>query len=144
MALGLGLGLALAMRLGKRDGVDGDALFTLVVAIFVGSFVGAKLFQLVASLLQPGATWAEAASTLSLSRAGAVHGGVLTGFGIFLLGTARSRKLPRWATGDAIVPGLALGQTIGRVGCFFGGCCFGTETSLPWAVTFTHEEAHLF
>jgi phosphatidylglycerol:prolipoprotein diacylglycerol transferase len=39
---------------------------------------------------------------------------------------------------DYFVPALALGHAIGRVACFFQGCCYGTPTSLPWAVRFTH------
>lgn len=29
----------------------------------------------------------------------------------------------------------ALGYGIVRIGCFFGGCCYGKVTDLPWAVT---------
>jgi phosphatidylglycerol:prolipoprotein diacylglycerol transferase len=34
-------------------------------------------------------------------------------------------------------PGIALGHVIGRIGCLMAGCCFGRQTSVPWAVTFT-------
>jgi phosphatidylglycerol---prolipoprotein diacylglyceryl transferase len=33
------------------------------------------------------------------------------------------------ATGDAYAVSIPLGQSIGRVGCFFGGCCFGPTVS---------------
>ncbi len=39
---------------------------------------------------------------------------------------------------DALSPGLALGQAIGRWGCFAAGCCYGLPTQVPWAVRFTH------
>jgi phosphatidylglycerol:prolipoprotein diacylglycerol transferase len=39
-------------------------------------------------------------------------------------------------TGDAIAFPLAIAVAIGRWGCFFNGCCFGTETHVPWAVDF--------
>ena len=29
-----------------------------------------------------------------------------------------------------------LGQSIGRLGCFAAGCCWGRACDLPWAVTF--------
>jgi len=32
---------------------------------------------------------------------------------------------------------IALGQGLGRLGCFTAGCCYGRPTDLPWAVTFT-------
>ncbi len=37
---------------------------------------------------------------------------------------------------DAAAPAVALGYAVYRVGCILNGCCFGTETDLPWAVTF--------
>jgi phosphatidylglycerol:prolipoprotein diacylglycerol transferase len=39
-------------------------------------------------------------------------------------------------TGDGFVVPVAVGIAIGRAGCFVGGCCFGTATSLPWGVDF--------
>ena len=32
---------------------------------------------------------------------------------------------------DVAVPCLALGQCIGRIGCYFGGCCYGIEVTNP-------------
>ena len=43
------------------------------------------------------------------------------------LGIARS-------TGDGFALALPLGEAVGRLGCFFGGCCYGRPTTLPWAV----------
>ncbi|MCA1557942.1 MAG: prolipoprotein diacylglyceryl transferase [Acidobacteria bacterium] len=54
---------------------------------------------------------------------------------------ARRYKLPWWKTADAFAPGVALGQSIGRLGCFSAGCCWGKPTGLPWGVHFT-EKGH--
>ena len=43
------------------------------------------------------------------------------------------------STGALLVPGLALGIAIGRMGCFFGGLedsTYGTPSSAPWAIDF--------
>lgn len=32
-------------------------------------------------------------------------------------------------------------QSISRVGCLFAGCCFGIETTKPWAVVYTDADA---
>ena len=48
----------------------------------------------------------------------------------------RYRGYPLEDVADCLAPGLALGQGIGRWGCFFAGCCYGKPTSLPWGVTF--------
>lgn len=36
-------------------------------------------------------------------------------------------QLPFWKAADAFAPGLALGHALGRVGCFFAGCCHGKQ-----------------
>lgn len=41
---------------------------------------------------------------------------------------------------DLVVPGLILAQVVGRIGCTINGCCYGTETSLPWAIVYTHPD----
>jgi len=38
--------------------------------------------------------------------------------------------------GDFFAPFMAFGYAFGRLGCFFNGCCYGTECHLPWAVKF--------
>jgi phosphatidylglycerol:prolipoprotein diacylglycerol transferase len=46
------------------------------------------------------------------------------------------------STGDAFAVAIPLGQAIGRVGCFFNGCCYGTPTSLPWATHLAGAHRH--
>jgi phosphatidylglycerol:prolipoprotein diacylglycerol transferase len=49
--------------------------------------------------------------------------------------------MPMWTVTDVFAPGIALGHVIGRMGCFFAGCCFGTPTDVPWAITFHNTYA---
>jgi len=39
-------------------------------------------------------------------------------------------------TGDTFALPLALAMAVGRLGCFFNGCCAGLPTALPWGVDF--------
>jgi len=43
---------------------------------------------------------------------------------------------------DVTAPGIILAQAIGRIGCTLNGCCYGIETSLPWAIVYTNPESH--
>jgi phosphatidylglycerol:prolipoprotein diacylglycerol transferase len=43
---------------------------------------------------------------------------------------------PFWPMADAVAPALAVGITLGRIGCFLNGCCYGSACDLPWAVCF--------
>jgi len=38
---------------------------------------------------------------------------------------------------DLIAIYAPLIYAIARIGCFFAGCCYGTQVNLPWAVTYT-------
>jgi phosphatidylglycerol:prolipoprotein diacylglycerol transferase len=51
------------------------------------------------------------------------------------------RRLPVWKLADLISPLIALGLSFGRTGCFLAGCCYGKETSLPWAVVFRNPDS---
>lgn len=71
-----------------------------------------------------------------LSESGvAFHGSVVAGI-LFALWYLKKFKIGYWKVGDALGPGIALGHSIGRIGCFMQGCCYGSQSSLPWAVTF--------
>jgi len=43
--------------------------------------------------------------------------------------------------GDLFAPSIAIGQAIGRIGCFMAGCCYGRPASLPWSITFTNPDS---
>lgn len=62
-------------------------------------------------------------------------GGLLVGalFGFWQLRNEKDKL--SWL--DSFAPGVALGQSIGRIGCLMAGCCYGAKTLVPWAVTFT-------
>jgi phosphatidylglycerol:prolipoprotein diacylglycerol transferase len=63
---------------------------------------------------------------------GGLFGAVIAGF--FLM---RRYSLPWWRTADACAPGIAVGNFLGRQGCFAAGCCWGKPTTLPWGVKFS-------
>ncbi len=42
---------------------------------------------------------------------------------------------------DVVAPGVILAQAVGRVGCTINGCCYGTTTSLPWSIVYTHPNS---
>ena len=48
----------------------------------------------------------------------------------------KSRLKIKERRGNIFAPAIALGMALGRLGCFFRGCCFGKPTNLPWAINF--------
>jgi len=77
-----------------------------------------------------------------LRSGGVFYGGFIGGF-LTLFFLIRFYKLSFWKVADALAPGLALGQAIGRQGCFAAGCCWGKPTDSIFGVHFT-EQAHEF
>ncbi|RYZ96716.1 MAG: prolipoprotein diacylglyceryl transferase, partial [Proteobacteria bacterium] len=61
------------------------------------------------------------------------YGGFLLAFP-FVLWFVKFRGLPLKMSLDILAPGLALGHAVGRLGCFFAGCCHGRVCELPWGV----------
>ena len=134
-------GLQLALRRARHAGLDPNKVMDLGIWVIVSALVGAKLLLVLIDvryfLDNPG-------EIFSLVRsAGVFYGGLIVAVavGFWLI---RKYRLPFWTTCDLFAPGIALGHTVGRLGCFFAGCCFGRETHVPWAVTFTNPLATQF
>ena len=68
------------------------------------------------------------------------YGGVILAVGVSFW-YMRWHRLPLWKVADLISPFIALGLSFGRIGCFLAGCCYGKETSLPWAVIFKSPDS---
>jgi phosphatidylglycerol:prolipoprotein diacylglycerol transferase len=63
-----------------------------------------------------------------------LYGGVIASllFSFFFLHRVR---LPFWKSLDIYAPSLPLGLAIGRLGCFFNGCCYGLRSD-TWGLSF--------
>lgn len=116
----------------RRLGYGRDENYRFVaVGCLLGAVIGAKLGLL---LYEP---WSEVVrigrSMAALQFDGKTVLGALAGG--YAAGEITKRLVRvRFSTGDALAIALPVGQAIGRIGCFFGGCCYGTVTNLPWAV----------
>ena len=53
----------------------------------------------------------------------------------------KRHRLSFLSAGDLWAPSLALGQGIGRIGCFMAGCCYGRPTGSSWGVLFTNPKS---
>lgn len=140
LTVGFFLALALAQRLGRRDGIASDSISDLAISLLLAGIIGSKLLMIIVDLAS-GVPLAQIFDLGYLRAGGAVHGGIIGGLLMFFY-RIRRLKLPLAATLDALTPAVALGQAVGRMGCFSAGCCYGTECHLPWSVTFTNPDAH--
>ncbi len=134
MALGIFGPTWLAGRLGRRRGLPAETGVDLaLLCVFVG-IGGARLEHLRTNW--PG--WAAAGPAWFDLRSGGqvFYGGLLA----TVLGTtiyAWRRKIDGWDLLDVASATLPFGLALGRVGCFFAGCCYGRPTELPWGIVYS-------
>jgi len=129
-------GIWITARNGRKAGVDSDTTWNLGLIVLFAALVGSKLFLLLTDFSyyseDPGRIFSL--STFRLSES--YYGGLilaLASAAIFIW----KRKIPHLALADLAAPGIALGQAIAGVGCFFAGCCYGKPTNLPWGIAFS-------
>ena len=141
LALAFIAAIWLTSRNAKREGLDPDAIWNLGLVIIFSALVGAKLLLFVSDFSYYSQNPREIFSLSTLRSAGVYYGGLILALAASAVYLRRS-GLPGWVTADLAAPGIALGQSIGRLGCLSAGCCYGKATVLPWAITFTDSYAH--
>jgi phosphatidylglycerol---prolipoprotein diacylglyceryl transferase len=117
-ALAVLVAIQLAAVLGKRQGVDPEAIYAIAGWGVVSGIAGARLFHvadhlpyyLANPLLIP-AVWVPAVSEGGIAIDGAFLGGLIGG-----VIAARPARLPIWRLLDVAAPAMLLGQAIGRFG----------------------------
>ena len=136
--------ITVASRLAASDSVPSNRIWDIGFISILSALIGAKVLLVLTDL---GGYLDRPSRLISLEfwQAGGVFYG---GFIGAVLGCAiylwRTPDLKFWSIADAAAPAIALGQSIGRVGCFAAGCDYGKPADLPWAVTFTSEYAHQY
>jgi phosphatidylglycerol:prolipoprotein diacylglycerol transferase len=140
LATGFMVGLWTAGRRGMKIGINPEDLSNLVIWLFVGGVVGAKVLFVInhwGDLNKQGVE--KGIMELVLQRSGMVFHGAMIGSIIAIWMFTRKTKMPLWPTFDSLAPSFALGHAFGRIGCFMTGCCYGRECDLPWAVQFPKD-----
>ncbi len=140
VALGFLAGLGIAVRLARRAGLPAEKITNLAVYCAMAGIVGAKLFMFLFDIGDYIRNPGQIFTLETLQAAGVFHGGFIVALLLAVL-YMRKQRLPAFLTMDAFAPGVALGQAIGRLGCFAAGCCWGKECDLPWGVRFRSDFA---
>ena len=137
LVLGAASGVYLTAWRARRVGINPDIVYELAVWVLGGGFSGARLYYLaqhpeaVHSVLDVFKVW----------QGGIVFYGCIMGGLVGTMIYYRRHPFPFLPMADAVAPALAIGITLGRLGCYLNGCCFGAvcDANAPWAVTFPAE-----
>ncbi len=121
--------------------MDRERATSLGLWVIIGAILGAKLLMIVRSFQDYLDHPSELLSFSTIQSAGDFYGGFIGALIAALLFFARHPETPRWRLADICAPAIALGQAIGRIGCFMAGDDYGRSTHVPWAVVFRDPEA---
>jgi phosphatidylglycerol---prolipoprotein diacylglyceryl transferase len=115
----------------KKANQVNEFSFLIAIGAFVGSTFGSKFLELMINIDR-----IESKNDLLvfLFSGRTIIGGLIGGvLGVWITKRIMGIKAKR---GNLFAPAVAIGVAIGRIGCFFNGCCYGKPTNLPWGVNF--------
>ncbi len=135
----------MAMRRAERVGASSDTVLDLSFFALLFGVIGARVFY-VYHYWQ--SQFAQARNplfaALDITKGGLEFLGGLLGATIALIVCLAWKRQSIRLYMDVVAPAAMWGLAIGRVGCFFNGCCFGGpcidpathQSAYPWAMTF--------
>ena len=139
------LGVGEAKRRNMNPDVIWDALFWVVVAGIIGARIW-HIFTPPPSMLVPDPTTGKLVNPyfaggiprildmINIRKGGLGIPGAIIGGAIALWIYCRQKKISFLGWADAVIPGVALAQAIGRWGNFFNQEVYGKPTNLPWKI----------
>lgn len=126
-------------RLEKKDGYSKEQtnriLILLIISLLI-ALAASYVFDGIFHSIKEG-EWAFG----SINFLGGLIGGYLA-FYILMKYYYKDSNKDMKKISNTIITGVVLAHAIGRVGCFFAGCCFGIPTESFLGVLFPHGHAH--
>jgi phosphatidylglycerol---prolipoprotein diacylglyceryl transferase len=112
----------------KAVGVDSDELPLFYMIVGFAGIATSRLFYFLFS--EPDLFFSNPLAFFQPSEGGLVFyggpiGGVISGVTYCYL-----KKIPVWKMVDVSAPAIMLGLAMGRIGCFFAGCCHGAHVDV--------------
>ena len=132
MATGFLVGTWICAIRMREEGLDPDLATNLLLYVMLGGVFGSKLYYAVDVSIREGLPF----TSLLFARDGITfYGGLIAGVGIGAIG-CRSNGISVVTVMNCSAISVAVGQALGRVGCFLVGDDYGYATDVPWALAF--------
>lgn len=138
IAIGFGLALVLMYRLAKKEDLPAGRLLDLAFWVALAGIIGSRLIYVLTrwdEFMTPLFTRGDLKVFKIWEGGLTFYGGLIGGIIVGLL-LVRRWRIPLLPVMDIAGPAVALGQAVGRIGCFLAGCCWGKPSDLPWAISF--------
>lgn len=128
--------LVIARYFAKKDGISPQKITMLGWwAVLAATFGGKLLWIFVNYYLYKD----DPLRLFKIWDTGIVFYGGFVGACLMTVWYTKVNNMNLWETLDTSTPAILFGHGVGRIGCFLNGCCYGTETDLPWGVVFPDE-----
>jgi len=128
----------LMSRDAQRQQISAEVVYDLIFWCVVCGIIGGRIYFILLNLAY---FISHPFEVIMIQNGGLAWQGALTGGSIGGLSYIRLKRLPLPLMLDLSAPYIALGQAIGRIGCFLNGCCYGREVS--WGLYFPVHDARL-
>lgn len=139
-------GMWLAQREARRRGQDPERIADLSFWVLVAALVGSRLYFILVNwddYFGPGRAFVATPfgrlpRLLAFWEGGLVFYGGFIGAALTAFWYLRRHRMSFLPHADTLIPSVAFGHFLGRLGCFSAGCCWGevAERHLPWAARF--------
>lgn len=111
-----------------------EETLNLSLCIMVGGFLGARILHILYE--EPHFYLDHPMEIFKFWNGGFVYYGGALGAALLTWLWVKYKKLSYFQWADLFTPVFALGYGMGRLACFFNGCCYGKSCDLPWALQF--------
>ena len=138
LALAFWTALMVAKNGAKHEGLDPEVMNDLFLYILISAIVGSRVFYVATTFEE---YIRKPLDMFKLWEGGLVFYGGFIAAALTAVFYVKKRRMPVSRTADAAAPAVAFGHFMGRLGCFFAGCCYGKSCDLPWAVTFENPDS---
>lgn len=122
----------------KKLNIPSETIQALARVIIIAAVIGGKLFFY---MEKPDFYFYPPSNMLVNFRTGFVFYGSLLFVIPSVIWFYKKHKLPIMPMLNLLTIGGLMLHIFGRMGCFFSGCCYGTETDGPIFIQFTNEAA---
>lgn len=140
VALGILLALTTSLKLSKYFKISKEIIWDLGFYLIVFGLLGARIYEV---FLESSFYLKNPEQIIKIWEGGlAIHGAIIAGI-LTIYFFSKKYQINFWKLSAVIVPGLALGQAIGRFGNWFNQELFGLPTSLPWGIPINIENRPL-
>jgi phosphatidylglycerol:prolipoprotein diacylglycerol transferase len=139
------VGIWLAQREARRQGQDPERVADLSFWILVAALVGSRIYFIFVNwgdYFGPGAflvtRFGRVPRLLAVWEGGLVFYGGFIAAALTAVWYLRRHRMDFLPYADTLIPSVAFGHFLGRIGCFAAGCCWGAtcSPSLPWGARF--------